>query len=325
MDGARGAREKSDVPRRVPVRSCIRPVFEWRTGRHRDTVVMIAAASAGSARPNARGKRSISSSTMVRPPEVPVAPYPSSLSSREGGKALIFMPARKSFGECRLCESECAKQRSAAWLNGGVLVLRSIPVLACLVFAAPSIAQEGANVVVFLKSPYYSEVEQSVRGTGEKNIDSSWCRPDANLATFPWADEFASVGRGNNPMPLVHAILADPDGRCEYFVVYTSVYSVPPSLGKRLATWEPTLSPTHKEQSSAAVESPHTPTPPVLRPTPATPIVQPKEQSVLEEEQPPLPRPKPKIVEIKRNTAPPKPKTLTQPLAPRAATLPGLQ
>jgi hypothetical protein len=206
-----------------------------------------------------------------------------------------------------------------------VVVLRSILVLVCLVFVAPSIAQEGANVVVFLKSPYYSEVEQSVRGTGEKNIDSSWCRKDADLATFPWADEFASVGRGNNPMPLVHAILVDPDGRCEYFVVYTSVYSVPPSLGKRLATWEPRVSPARKEQSSAAAENPQTRTPPVLRPAPATPIVQPKEQSVLEEEQPPLPRPKPKMVEIKRITAPPKPKTLTQPLAPRTATLPGFQ
>jgi hypothetical protein len=204
-------------------------------------------------------------------------------------------------------------------------VLRSIPVLTCLVFAAPGIAQEGANVVFFLKSPYYSEVEQSVRGTGEKNIDSSWCRPDANLATFPWADEFASVGRGNNPIPLVHAIMADPDGRCEYFVVYTSFYSVPPSLGKRLATWEPTLSPARKVPSSAAVEKPQTRTSPVLLPSLATPIVQPEEQSVLEEEQPPLPRPKPKIVEIKRSAAPPKPKTLTPPLAPRTATFPGFQ
>jgi hypothetical protein len=193
-------------------------------------------------------------------------------------------------------------------------VLRSIPVLACFLFAAPSIAQEGANIIVFLKSPYYSEVEQSVRGTSEKNIDPSWCRPGANLATFPWADEFASVARGNNPIPLVHAIMADPDGKCEYFVVYTSIYSVLPDLGKRLATWEPALSPARKEQSSVALE-PQTRMPIALPPPPATPIAQPKEQTLFEEEQLPLPRPKPQIIEIKKSPAPPKPKTLAPPLA----------
>jgi hypothetical protein len=203
-------------------------------------------------------------------------------------------------------------------------VLRAIPILACLVFAAPSIAQEGANVIVFLKSPYYSEVEQSVRLAGEKNINSSWCRPGADLATFAWTDEFASVGRGNNPIPLVHAILADPDGKCEYFVVYTSIYSVPPDLGKRLVKWAPTLSPAHKDQSSVAVAMPQTRTPPAP-PPPATPIVQPKEQRVLEEEQPPLPRSKPQVVEIRRSSALPNPKTTAPPPAPRAATVPGSQ
>jgi hypothetical protein len=209
--------------------------------------------------------------------------------------------------------------------HGGVPVLRGIPILACLVFAAPGIAQEGANVIVFLKSPYYSEVEQSVRLAGEKNINSSWCRPGADLATFPWTDEFASVGRGNNPIPLVHAILADPDGKCEYFVVYTSIYSVPPDLGKRLVKWEPTLSPAHKDQSSVAVAMPQTRTPPAPPPPPATPIVQPREQRVLEEEQPPLPRPKPQVVEIRRSTALPKPKTTAPPPAPGVATVPGSQ
>ncbi len=204
-----------------------------------------------------------------------------------------------------------------------VLVLRSVPVLASLVFVVPSIAQDGANVVLFLKSPYYSEVEQSARGAGEKNINSSWCRPGADLATFPWADEFASVGRGNNPIPLVHAILADPDGKCEYFVVYTSMYSVSPDLGKRLGKWEPALSPAHKDQSSVAVAVPQTRAPPAPQPPPASPIAQPNEQRVLEEEQPPLPRPKPQLVEIRRSTALPKPKTTAPPLAPRVATVPG--
>jgi len=210
----------------------------------------------------------------------------------------------------------------------GVLpVLRGIPILACLVLAAPSIAQEESNVIVFLKSPYYSQVEQSVRLTGEKNINSSWCRPGADLTTFPWVDEFASVGRGNNPIPLIHAILADPDRKCEYFVVYTSFHSVPPELGKRLASWEPTLPPVHKDRSSVAVAMPQTPTPTALPPPPAAPIVQPKakEQRVVDEEQPPLPRPKPRVVEIRRSTAPPKPKTTAPPPAPRAATLPGSQ
>lgn len=222
--------------------------------------------------------------------------------------------------------------------HGGVPVLRGIPVVACLVLAFPSLAQEGANVVVFLKSPYYSEVEQSVRSTGEKNINSSWCRPGADLATFPWVDEFASVGRGNNPIPLIHAILADPDGKCEYFVVYTSFHSVPAELGKRLANWEPTLPPAHVDQSSVAVPMPQTPThtapppptaapppPPAAPPPSAALIVQPKakEQGEVNEEQPPLPRPKPAVVEIRRSAAPLRPKTTTQPTAPRAATLPG--
>lgn len=198
-------------------------------------------------------------------------------------------------------------------------MLRSVIVLAGLVLAAPAISQEGANIIVFLKSPYYAEVEQSVRRTGEKNIDLSWCRPGASLATFPWEEEFASVGRGNNPIPLVHAIMADPDGKCEYFVVYTSIYSVLPDLGKRLATWEPALPPAHKEQNSVAVEKPQARTLSAL-PPPATPIVQPKEP-VLLEEQPPLPRPKPRIVEIKRSPALPKPKAPAAPLTPRAATL----
>ena len=40
----------------------------------------------------------------------------------------------------------------------------------------PGIAQEGANVIVFLKSQYYAEVEQSVRLSGEK------------ISTHPGAD-----------------------------------------------------------------------------------------------------------------------------------------
>lgn len=194
-------------------------------------------------------------------------------------------------------------------------MLRSIPALAGLVLATSSIAQESSNIIVFLKSPYYSEVEQSFRGSGEKTIDSSWCRPGANLAPFPWIDEFKTVGRGNNPLPIVHAIMTDPNGKCEYFVVYVSSYAVPPDLAKRLATWTPASVPARQDLTSMAVETPQT-QPAVMPPPPtAGQIVQSKEQVVLEEETIPLPRPRPQIAAIKRNPAPPKPRVLA-PLAP---------
>jgi hypothetical protein len=195
-------------------------------------------------------------------------------------------------------------------------VLRSIPALAGLVLATSSIAQEGSNIVVFLKSPYYVEVEQSSRRAGEKAIDPSWCRPGTDLAPFPWVDEFQSVGRGNNPLPLAHAIMVDPDGKCEYFAVYASSYAVSPDLAKKLATWAPALAPARKGLSSMASETPQTPTASLPPPPAAAQIIQSKEQVVVEEERPPLPRPKPQITAIKRNPAPapPKPKVLAPPL-----------
>jgi hypothetical protein len=192
-------------------------------------------------------------------------------------------------------------------------VLRSIPALAGLVLATSSIAQESSNIIVFLKSPYYSEVEQSFRGTGEKTIDSSWCRPGADLAPFPWTDEFQSVGRGNSPLPIVHAIMTDPNGKCEYFVVYVSSYAVQPNLAKRLATWTPAWVPARQGVSSMALENPETQTAVVPPPPAAGQIVPSKEQVVVEEETTPLPRPRPQIATIKRNPAPPKPKVLAPP------------
>ena len=234
-------------------------------------------------------------------------------------------------------------------------MLRSIPALAGLVLATSSIAQEGSNIVVFLKSPYYAEVEQTARGTGEKTIDSSWCRPGANLARFPWADEFELVGRGNNPLPLAHAIMADPNGRCEYFVVYTSRFAVLPDLAKRLATWVPALTTAREGLNSMALKEPPTHTVSVPPPRAAGQVVQPEkaaglavqpekaagqavqpektagqvvqseQQAALEDEPPPLPRPKPPIVAIKRNPVPPKPRVLAPaapaPLAPLPSPL----
>jgi hypothetical protein len=198
-------------------------------------------------------------------------------------------------------------------------MLRCINVLACLAFAAPCVAQESANVIVFVKSPYYAEVDQSVaRSTGEKNIDSSWCRPGANLAAFPWADELASVGRGNTPVPLIDAILADRGGACEYFVVYTSIYAVPPSLGKKLAGWEPTLSQPRDDRATATVPKAQS-----LAAAPATAaplVMQSEERGLREAEPPPLPRAKPQLVTVRRVAAPAKPKA--PPPGPRAASPP---
>ena len=192
-------------------------------------------------------------------------------------------------------------------------MLRIIPALAGFVLATSSIAQESSNIIVFLKSPYYSEVEQSARGAGEKTIDSSWCRPGANLAPFPWTDEFKSVARGNNPLPIVHAIMTDPNGKCEYFVVYASSYAVQPDLAKRLAMWTPVLVPARQGLSSMAPEMPQTQTAVVPPPPAAGQIEQSTERVVLEVETIPLPRPRPQIAAIKRNPAPPKPKVLAPP------------
>jgi hypothetical protein len=193
-------------------------------------------------------------------------------------------------------------------------VLRYISVLGCVAFAAPCVAQEPTNVVLFLKSPYYAEVDPSLaRSTGEKSIDSSWCRPGASLATFPWADELASVGRGNTPVPLIHAILADRGGACEYFVVYMSIYAVSPSLGKKLAAWEPALSVPRDDRTAATAARPQSIA--AAPPAPATPVVQPEEQDLRETAPPPLPRPKPQLAAARRIAASAKPK----------APLPGLR
>jgi hypothetical protein len=196
-------------------------------------------------------------------------------------------------------------------------VLRCISVLACFAFAAPCVAQEPTNVIVFLKSPYYAEVDPSVaRSTGEKSIDSSWCRPGANLVAFPWTEELASVGRGNTPVPLVHAILADPGGTCEYFVVYTSIYGVSPSLGRKLAAWEPMLSPPRDDRTAATTARPQAL---AAEPPPAAAVVMQSEDPGLlrEAEPPPLPRPKPQLAAARRVA---KPKA--SPLGPRAASPP---
>jgi hypothetical protein len=164
------------------------------------------------------------------------------LSFGESVKTLTSITVRESSGSAAFANLK-SRRVDVPCARGGILVLRSIPALAGLVLATSSIAQESSNIIVFLKSPYYSEVEQSFMGTGEKTIDSSWCRPGADLAPFPWTDEFQSVGRGNNPLPIVHAIMTDPNGKCEYFVVYVSSYAVQPNLAKRLATWTPALVP----------------------------------------------------------------------------------
>jgi hypothetical protein len=181
--------------------------------------------------------------------------------------------------------------------------------LACLAFAAPCLAQEPTNVIVFLKSPNSAEVDPSVaRSTGEKTIDSSWCRPSANLATFPWADELASVARGNTPVPLIHAILADPGGTCEYFVVYVSIYAVSPSLGRKLAAWQPTLSPPRDDKTAATASVAIAARPQALAAPPPPLAVQPEEPGAREAGPPPLPRPKPQFAAVKRIAAPAKPK-----------------
>jgi hypothetical protein len=200
-------------------------------------------------------------------------------------------------------------------------MLRTLPVLACLVFAAPGFAQDETNVVVFMKSPYYAKVEHSLTATGEKIIDPSWCRPGANLAKFPWADEFTLVGRGNNPMPLVHVIMADSDGTCAYFAVYTSMYSVPPDLGKNIAAWKPELSSVRMEQSPVAAEKSQTPAAPPP-PLPALPVMQSEQQVRYGEQQAPLPRPKPQIIAGKKSTTTPKPKEVPPSLTPAAANIP---
>jgi hypothetical protein len=194
------------------------------------------------------------------------------------------------------------------------VVLRCISVLACLAFAAPSAAQEPTNVIVFLKSPYYAEVDQSVaRSTAEEHIDSSWCQPGANLVAFPWGEELATVGRGNTPVALVHAILADPGGICEYFVVYVSIYAVPVGLGKKLAGWQPTLSRPSDNRSTAAILVKPQPlaaapaTAAALAPA-AAPALQSEEQGLREAESPPLPRSKPQPPAVRRIAAPPTPK-----------------
>ena len=205
------------------------------------------------------------------------------------------------------------------------MVLRCISVLACLAFAAPCAAQEPTNVIVFLKSPYYAEVDQSVaRSTAEEHIDSSWCQPGANLVAFPWGEELASVGRGNTPVALVHAILADPGGICEYFVVYASIYAVPVGLGKKLAGWQPTLSwpsdnkgtatimkpqPLAAAPATAAAPGPAAVPAPMAAPTAvAAPALQSEEQGLREAESPPLPRSKPQPPAVRRIAAPATPK-----------------
>jgi hypothetical protein len=232
------------------------------------------------------------------------------LSFGESGKTLTWILFEN------IWESSFDNLRSSVYVpcaRGGILVRRSIPALVGLVLATPGIAQESSNIIVFLKSPYYSEVEQLVRGTGEKTIDSSWCRPGANLAPFPWTDEFKTVGRGNNPLPIVHAIMIDPNGKCEYFVVYASSYAVPPDLAKRLATWTPALLPARQGPNSVALEMPQTQTAVVLPPPAADQIGQSKQQVVIEEETIPLPRPRPQIAAVKRNPVPPKPTALAPP------------
>lgn len=212
-------------------------------------------------------------------------------------------------------------------------MLRYISVLASLSFVAPCVAQEPTNVIVFLRSPFYADVDQSVaRSTGEKHIDSSWCQPGANLATFPWSDELASVGRGNTPVPLVHAILADPDGSCEYFVVYASFYTLPPGLGKKLAGWAPTLSqprdgkgvaPAAKPPVLAAAPAAAAVPMPAAAPAPASAAdIQSEEQGDSEAEPLPLPRPKPQPP-VRRIAAPATPKG--PPPGPRPALPPGLR
>jgi hypothetical protein len=207
------------------------------------------------------------------------------------------------------------------------VVLRCISVLACLAFAAPCAAQEPTNVIVFLKSPYYAEVDQSVaRSTAEEHIDSSWCQPGANLVAFPWGEELASVGRGNTPVALVHAILADPGGICEYFVVYASIYAVPVGLGKKLAGWQPTLSRPSDNRGTAAILAKPRPlaAAPAIAAVPApvaAPALQSEEQGLREAESPPLPRSKPQPPVVKRIAAPATPKIPAP--GPRPALPPG--
>jgi len=179
------------------------------------------------------------------------------------------------------------------------------------------VAQEPPRVIVFLKSPNSAEVDPSVaRSTGEKTIDSSWCRPGANLAAFPWPDELASVGRGNTPVPLVHAILADRGDTCEYFVVYISIYAVSPSLGRKLAAWEPRLSPLRDEKTAGTTAGPQAL---AAEPPPAAALVMKSEEPSLlrEAETPPLPRPKPQLAAARRVAKPKAP-----PLNARAASPP---
>jgi hypothetical protein len=59
--------------------------------------------------PRVDGKRAANTGDrgqVRRGSEVPVAVYPSRLSSREAGKALIFPSVRESFEECRLCDAQ---------------------------------------------------------------------------------------------------------------------------------------------------------------------------------------------------------------------------
>jgi hypothetical protein len=249
--------------------------------------------------------------------------------------------------------------------------------LAASMFGTSAFAQQAPNreqstVVVFLKSPFYAKVEQAARGTGEKAIDPAWCRPGADLAAFPWSGEFETVGRGNNPMPLAHSIMSDPDGTCRYFTVYASYFSVLPDLAKKLAQWSPALprgedttaSVTRPQlpaavagasaslsapplSASAAVIAPAAPAPNAplaARSDPATPFIQPEPAAVavvspplappaaafaavsaarpldaIEEEHPPLPRPKPPLGGIKPATALLKPRPPAPAQVPAAA------
>jgi hypothetical protein len=240
-------------------------------------------------------------------------------------------------------------------------VLRGIAVLAALVVAAPGLAQESlaqerlvqekkpegaaADIILFLKSPFYAQVDPSVTHAGAKDVDAVWCRAGTDLSTFAWAEEFALVGRGNNPIPLVHAIMTDADGKCQYFTVYTSLYAVPLDLGSKLSEWSPAIPkvaaqtsavPTNQVAAAKPMPQPVTavaalPTVPDTASVPPQTQSQPAEQGASVDAHSPLPRPRPQDIDLKKQDADSKkpapvakPKARAVALAPRpAAAAPG--
>jgi len=62
--------------------------------------------------------------------------------------------------------------------------------------------------------------------SGEKNINSSWCRPGADLRTFAGTERVSRQRTTIIPLPLVTTpYWLIRMGKGEYFVVYTSIYS----------------------------------------------------------------------------------------------------